>query len=250
MLTRRPHRLQTLLEDGEFVVCRSGHAIDTPVPARSALVVMPRSEHPRSRVVRTLEHESGRARDLAASGWLSQRSTLKLDGLHERTRDCRRRIASGSNVSCDSVRVFVTPNGCGMTQLGAQSPTVFVIDDDDDVRASIAGLLKTAGLRAETFTSAQEFLSRERSDGPGCLVIDFTLPNMTGFEARRQLSDAGLRIPTIFISGYDDQPTIAHAMRSGAVAFLTKPFEDQDLLNAIREALNRDRMMRDGKPVR
>jgi signal transduction histidine kinase/FixJ family two-component response regulator len=132
-----------------------------------------------------------------------------------------------------------------MAQSGSQSPTVFVIDDDADVRASINGLLKSAGLRAETFTSVQEFLSRERSDGSSCLVIDFTLPSMTGFEAQRQLSDAGLQIPTIFISGYDDQPTIAHAMKSGAVAFLTKPFGDQDLLDAIREALNRDRTMRE-----
>ena len=115
-----------------------------------------------------------------------------------------------------------------MAQSGARSPTVFVIDDDADVRASIADLLESAGLRTEMFTSVQEFLSRERSDGLGCLVIDFTLPSMTGFEAQRQLSDAGLQIPTIFISGYDDQPTIAHAMKSGAVAFLTKPFEDQD----------------------
>lgn len=137
-----------------------------------------------------------------------------------------------------------------MAESGAQSPTVFVIDDDDDVRASIAGLLKSVGLRAETFTSAQEFLSRERSDGPGCLVIDFALSSMTGFEAQRQLSDAGLQIPTIFISGYDDQRTIAHALKSGAVAFLTKPFEDQDLLDAIREALNRDRTMPRGKRSR
>jgi FixJ family two-component response regulator len=126
-----------------------------------------------------------------------------------------------------------------MAHSGGQSPTVFVIDDDDDVRASIADLLKSVGLRAETFTSTEEFLSRERSDAPSCVVIDFTLPSMTGFEAQRQLSAAGLQIPTIFISGYDDQPTIAHAMKSGAVAFLTKPFEDQDLLNAIQEALKR-----------
>jgi len=132
-----------------------------------------------------------------------------------------------------------------MAQSGAQSTTVFVIDDDDDVRASIAGLLKTVGLHAETFTSAEEFLSRERSDGPGCLVIDFTLPSMTGFDAQRQLSDAGFHLPTIFISGYDEQPTIAHAMQSGAVAFLIKPFEDRDLLDAIREALNRDQTMRE-----
>jgi signal transduction histidine kinase/CheY-like chemotaxis protein len=132
-----------------------------------------------------------------------------------------------------------------MAQSSAQSTTVFVIDDDADVRASIGGLLKSVGLRAETFTSAQEFLSRERSDGPSCVVIDFTLANMTGFEVQRQLSDAGLQIPIIFISGSDDKPTIADAMRSGAVAFLTKPFKDQDLLDAIREALNRDRAMRE-----
>jgi FixJ family two-component response regulator len=132
-----------------------------------------------------------------------------------------------------------------MAHSGGQSPTVFVIDDDDSVRASIAGLLRSVGWRAETFTSAEEFLSRERSDGPGCLVIDFTLLSRTGFEAQRQLSDAGLRIPTIFISGYDDKPTIAHAMKAGAVAFLTKPFEDQDLLKAIQEALNRQRRMRE-----
>ena len=100
-----------------------------------------------------------------------------------------------------------------MAHSGGQSPTVFVIDDDDNVRASIAGLLRSVGLRTETFTSAEEFLSRERSDGPGCLVIDFTLPSMTGFEAQRQLFDAGLQIPTIFISGYDDKPTIEPSRR-------------------------------------
>jgi FixJ family two-component response regulator len=132
-----------------------------------------------------------------------------------------------------------------MAHSNGQSPTVFVIDDDDNVRASIAGLVRSVGLRAETFTSADEFLSRERSDGPACLVIDFRLRSMTGFEARRHLSDAGLEIPTIFISGYDDEPVIARAMKASAVAFLTKPFEDQDLLNAIQEALNRDRAMRE-----
>jgi signal transduction histidine kinase/FixJ family two-component response regulator len=131
-----------------------------------------------------------------------------------------------------------------MSQSDAQSSTVFVIDDDDDVRASIAGLLKSVGLRAETFESAQEFLSREHSDGPGCLVLDFALPSMNGFEVQRELSDAGVRIPIIFISGYGDTGTSAHAIESGAVEFLTKPFQDQDLLDAIQKALNRDRMTR------
>ena len=125
-----------------------------------------------------------------------------------------------------------------------ESPTVFVIDDDENLRASIASLVKSEGLRAATFTSVEEFLSRERSDGPGCLVIDVKLPRMTGFEAQRRLSDAGLQFPTIFISGYDDKATIARAMKSGAVAFLRKPFKPQDFLNAIQEALNRHRIMR------
>ena len=132
-----------------------------------------------------------------------------------------------------------------MSQSDAQSSTVFVIDDDADVRASIAGLLKTVGLRVETFESPREFLSRERSGGPGCLVLDFNLSNLNGFEVQRKLSTAGVRIPIIFISGDDEIPASARAMKSGAVAFLTKPFEDQDLLDAIREALNRDPTMRE-----
>ena len=130
-----------------------------------------------------------------------------------------------------------------MAHSRGESPTVFVIDDDDNLRASIASLLKSEGLRAETFTSVEEFLSRERPDGPGCLVIDVKLPSMTGFEAQRQLSDAGLQFPIIFISGYDDSATIARAMKSGA--FLRKPFKAQEFLNAIQEALNRHRMMRE-----
>jgi CheY-like chemotaxis protein len=131
-----------------------------------------------------------------------------------------------------------------MAQSLGESPTVFVIDDDENLRASIASLLKSEGLRAETFASVEEFLSRERSDGPGCLVIDVKLPSTTGFAAHRQLSDAGLQFPTIFISAYDDKATIARSMKSGAVAFLRKPFKPQDFLNAIQEALNRHRIMR------
>lgn len=127
-----------------------------------------------------------------------------------------------------------------MAQSAASSPTVFIIDDNDDVRASIESLLESVGLHAETFSSAEEFLSRERSNQPGCLVLDLKLPSMTGFEAQRQLSDAGIQMPTIFMSAYDDKATIARAIDAGAVAFLTKPFGDQDLLNAVHEALKRD----------
>ena len=131
-----------------------------------------------------------------------------------------------------------------MAQSGSQSATVFVIDDDADVRASIAGLLKSAGLRAETFESAEEFLSGVRSDGPRCLVLDFTLSSTNGFEVERELSDAGVQIPIILLSAHTDLPTRARAMKSGVVAFLTKPFGDQDLLDAVQQALNRDRTMR------
>jgi FixJ family two-component response regulator len=131
-----------------------------------------------------------------------------------------------------------------MAQTDARPPTVFVVDDDANVLAAIAGLLKSAGLRAETFESVQQFLSSERPDGPHCLVLDYTLPDMTGFAAERVLSDAGVQIPIVFISAYDDITTEARAAESSAVKFLTKPFLDQDLLDAIQEALNRDRTAR------
>jgi FixJ family two-component response regulator len=131
-----------------------------------------------------------------------------------------------------------------MAQPSSRSPTVFVIDDDADVRAAIRSFLKSVGLRAETFESAQEFLSHERWDGPGCLVLDFTLSGMNGFEVERELSEAGVQMPIIFISGYGDIPTDARAGESRAVEFLAKPFGDQDLLDAIQAALTRDRTMR------
>ena len=123
------------------------------------------------------------------------------------------------------------------------APTVFVIDDDDNVRASIAGLLKSAGLHSETFSTAQEFL-RDRRDRPGCLVLDIRLPGMNGLDVQRQLADADVPIPIIFITGHGDIPMTVRAMKSGAVEFLTKPFNDQDLLDAIYQALDRDRVTR------
>ena len=123
-------------------------------------------------------------------------------------------------------------------------PTVFVIDDDADMRASIAGLLKSVGLRSEIFGTAQEFLGRKRPDGPGCLVLDVRLPGMNGLEVQRELVDAGVLTPIIFITGHGDIPMSVRAMKSGAIEFLTKPFNDQDLLDAIFQALDRDRVTR------
>ena len=124
------------------------------------------------------------------------------------------------------------------------APTVFVIDDDTEVRFSIQSLLKTAGLRSEAFGTAEEFLRNKESDGPSCLVLDVSLPGVSGLELQRKLADAGLRIPIIFITGYGDIPMTVKAIKSGAVEFLTKPFVDDDLLKAVQQALDRDRVTR------
>jgi FixJ family two-component response regulator len=124
------------------------------------------------------------------------------------------------------------------------APTVFIIDDDVNIRASIQGLLKSVGLCSESFETAQEFLSRARSDRPSCLVLDVRLPGISGLDFQRELSSVGVQIPIIFITGYGDIPMTVKAMKSGAVEFLTKPFRDQDLLDAIQQALDRDRAKR------
>ena len=126
----------------------------------------------------------------------------------------------------------------------AAAPIVFVVDDDDLVRASIQGMLKSVGLRSETFGTAQEVLRSKRTDGPSCLVLDVRLPGVSGLDFQRELADAGIRIPIIFITGHGDIPMTVKAMKSGAVEFLTKPFRDQELLDAIHQALDRDRVIR------
>jgi FixJ family two-component response regulator len=126
----------------------------------------------------------------------------------------------------------------------AAAATVFVIDDDAAVRVSIQGLLKSVGLRSESFGTAQEFLRSKRPDGPSCLVLDVRLPGVNGLDFQRDLADKGFRIPIIFITGHGDIPMTVKAMKSGAVEFLTKPFRDQDLLDAIHQALDRDRVTR------
>jgi FixJ family two-component response regulator len=126
----------------------------------------------------------------------------------------------------------------------ADTPTVFVVDDDAAVRAAIQGLLKSVGLQSETFGIAHEFLRRKRPDGPSCLVLDVSLPGINGLDFQRELADAGIQIPIIFITGHGDIPMTVRAMKSGAVEFLTKPFQDQDLLDAVHQALDRDRLAR------
>jgi FixJ family two-component response regulator len=129
-----------------------------------------------------------------------------------------------------------------MTPVGA--PTVFVVDDDSGMRAAIEGLLKSAGLRSGSFGTAEGFLRSYRPDVPSCLVLDVSLPGINGLDFQQKLADAGVQIPIIFITGHGDIPMSVKAMKSGAVEFLTKPFQDQDLLDAIQQALERDRVRR------
>ncbi len=136
-----------------------------------------------------------------------------------------------------------------MRMMTAAAPTVFVIDDDPSVRAAIHGMLKSVGLHSETFATPQEFLQSKPSDGPSCLVLDVRLPGINGLDFQHELADAGVRIPIIFITGHGDIPMTVKAMKLGAVEFLTKPFRDQDLLDAIYQALERDRVTREQQSV-
>ena len=128
--------------------------------------------------------------------------------------------------------------------MAAENSTVFIIDDDANMRAAIEGLLESVGLPSASFGSAKEFLDRRSADGPSCLVLDVRLRGESGLDFQRKLAEAGVDIPIIFITAHGDIPMTVKAMKSGAIEFLTKPFRDQDLLDAIQQALERDRARR------
>ena len=117
---------------------------------------------------------------------------------------------------------------------------VFVVDDDPSVRSSLKFLLSTVGLQVESFGSADTFLHRKPPDAPSCLVLDVRLPGLSGLDFQRELAARNIRIPIVFLTGHGDIPMSVRAMKAGAVEFLTKPFRDQDLLDAVRIALERD----------
>jgi FixJ family two-component response regulator len=119
----------------------------------------------------------------------------------------------------------------------SEDPTVFIVDDDARMRAAMQRLLKTVGLHSESFSTPQDFLRRKLPDAPSCLILDMRLPGMSGLEVQSKLNEAGARIPIIFITSHGDIPMTVKAMKSGAVEFLTKPFRDQDLIDAIQQAL-------------
>ena len=124
------------------------------------------------------------------------------------------------------------------------APVVFVVDDDSSVRDSLRRLISSVGFGVEVFPSAQAFLKARRPDVPGCLVLDVRLPGLSGLDLQRELADTDGALPIIFLTGHGDIPMSVRAMKAGAVEFLTKPFREQDLLDAIRSAIERDRSMR------
>jgi FixJ family two-component response regulator len=127
----------------------------------------------------------------------------------------------------------------------AAGPTVFIIDDDRGMRQAIQDLVESVGLRAEAFATGQDFLGKQLSGSPSCLVLDVRLPQLSGLDFQRHLAETGLQIPIIFITAHGDIPMSVRALKSGAVEFLTKPFRDQDLLDAIQQALQRDSAVRE-----
>jgi FixJ family two-component response regulator len=121
---------------------------------------------------------------------------------------------------------------------------VFVVDDDVSVREGLGSLIRSARLNVQTFASAQEFLARPRADVPSCLVLDVRLPGLSGLDLQKRMAEVNIEIPIVFITGHGDVPTSVRAMKAGAVEFLTKPFDDRDLLDAIQQAIKRDRAAR------
>ena len=130
-----------------------------------------------------------------------------------------------------------------------EQPLVFVVDDDPSVRDALDGLIRSIGLKVLTYGSTQEFLKSERPDAPACLVLDVRLPGSSGLDFQRQLIQSGLELPIIFITGHGDIPMSVRAIKAGAVEFLTKPFRDQELLDAIQQGIERDRERRQSAAV-
>ncbi|MGE0034549.1 MAG: response regulator transcription factor [Xanthobacteraceae bacterium] len=137
----------------------------------------------------------------------------------------------------------MTPQDSRSAQAG-DGPTVLVVDDDSDLREALGSLLRSIGLNVALYRTAAELLSANRVEGPGCLVLDVRLPGVSGLDFQTQLARAGIHMPIIFMTGHGDVPMTVRAMKAGAVDFLTKPFRDQDMLDAVTAALERDRTRR------
>jgi FixJ family two-component response regulator len=131
-----------------------------------------------------------------------------------------------------------------MRELRQSNAMIAIVDDDPSVREGLESLIRSAGWRVETFASAQEFLARPGAEAPCCLILDLQLPGLSGLDLQKRMAEVELEIPIVFLTGYGDIPASVQAMKAGAVEFLTKPFDEEELLQAIREALERDRRNR------
>jgi FixJ family two-component response regulator len=129
-------------------------------------------------------------------------------------------------------------------ELRQSDAIIAIVDDDPSAREGLSRLIRSVGLRVETFASAQDFLARPRTEAPGCLVLDLELPGLSGLDLQKQMAEIELEIPIVFLTGHGDIPASVQAIKAGAVEFLTKPFEEQEVLKAIREAIERDRQTR------
>jgi FixJ family two-component response regulator len=154
-------------------------------------------------------------------------------------------LLGGSRWPWNGVSIYPsTRERSTMTEMKQPTPVVFVVDDDPSVREALSSLVESVGLRAETYSSAADFLDRHKIDAPACLVLDVRLPGLNGLALQRNLAKAANLIPIIFITGHGDVPTSVRAMKAGATEFLTKPFHDEDLLAAIRQAIEKDALAR------
>jgi FixJ family two-component response regulator len=187
--------------------------------------------------------------DLIAEG-----HTIRGDGVNIAARPEklveRGSVASGAmstiGSKASSIMRIMTSGGGGMKEASTPQPVVFVIDDDASIREALKSLFNSIGLRVETFGSASQLLERPLPDAPSCLVLDVRLPGLSGLDFQGELAKANILIPIIFITGHGDIPMSVRAMKAGAVEFLTKPFRDQDLLDAVQTAIERDRTRREG----
>ena len=136
------------------------------------------------------------------------------------------------------------PGGTGMTQASEDTPIVHIIDDDDSVRLMLDSLLRSVRFNVRTFSSTQEFLKADSLGAPGCIVLDIRLPGINGLDFQEQLQELGIRLPVVLMTGHADIPMSVRGMKAGAVDFLPKPFRDQDMIDAVTTAINRDRMRR------
>ncbi|MDH2385514.1 response regulator transcription factor [Bradyrhizobium sp. CER78] len=131
-----------------------------------------------------------------------------------------------------------------MPQVSSETPVVHIVDDDESQRLGLDSLLRSVGLTARTYGTTHEFLKADRLDGPGCIVLDVRLPGISGLDFQEELASLGIRLPVVLMTGHGDIPMSVRAMKAGAVDFLSKPFREQDMIDAVTLALNRDRLRR------